>query len=346
MILNTRLEQRTMSQEMMDELRKSQEALKEELNLLKSQMRWVLETLQVLLRKEGHPIYTAATKRATTPHPSGVTPSQGKFYVATPHLPVYGPPSRRHHQHPLAIAPQSHQSQVQNKNQNQNKRNKDHNDSIPVPYSKLYPQLIQNALVTPRALTPVSPYLPWYNPNATCEFHKGALGHDLDSCLALKALVRELINKKSLVFEEDHPKVKCGYHTGTMGHSIEECKSFKLKLQRLIDIRSPTLKEEGSGTYTLISGPGNEKGKGPLRPLKVLYHKEDVRDVANELSLFPGKSIEIPSWISNVTTHTNERKGEVSSGSKRVAFNDEIEGKEFEDHHANVKKLVDPNLQV
>jgi hypothetical protein len=198
--------------------------------------------------------------------------------------------------------------------------------------------------VNPRALTPTSPYLPWYNSNATCEFHKGAVGHDLDSCLALKALVRELINKKSLVFEEDHPKIKCQYHNGAMGHSIKECKSFKLKLQGLIDIRSPTLKEEGSSTYTLISEPGNGKGKGPLKTLKVLFHNEDVRDVANELSLFPGKSIEIPPWISNVTTHTNERKGEVSSGSKRVAFDDEIERKEFEDHH--VKKLVDPNLKV
>jgi hypothetical protein len=192
----------------------------------------------------------------------------------------------------------------------------------------------------------VSPYLPWYNPNATCEFHKGELGHNLDSCCALKALVRGLINKKSLVFEEDHPKIKCEYHTGTMGHSIEECKSFKLKLQRLIDLRSPTLEEKGSGTYILISGPSNVKGKGPLKPLKVLYHKEEIKDVANEISSFPGESIEIPSWISNATTHTNERKGEVSSGSKRVAFNDEVERKEFEDHHANVKKLVDPNLQV
>ena len=104
------------------------------------------------------------------------------------------------------------------------------------------------------------------------------------------------------------------------------------------------MEEEGSSTYILISGPSNVKGKGPLKPLKVLFHKEDVRDVANELSLFPGKSIEIPSWISNVTTHTNERKGEVSSGFKKVAFDDEIERKEFEDHH--VKKLVDPNLQV
>ncbi|KAI5444840.1 hypothetical protein KIW84_013210 [Lathyrus oleraceus] len=133
-IPDTHLEQRTMSQDMMDELRKSQEALKEELNILKIQMGWVMETLQALFRKEGHPIPIVVTEGATTPHPSGVTPSQGKFYVTTPHLP--------------------------------NKGSKNHNVPIPVPYSKLYPQLIQKTLVTPRALTPTSPYLPWYNPNA------------------------------------------------------------------------------------------------------------------------------------------------------------------------------------
>jgi hypothetical protein len=131
-----------------------------------------------------------------------------------------------------------------------------------------------------------------------------------------------------------------------MGHSIEECISFKLKLQRLIDIRSPTLKEEVSSTYTLISGPSNDKGKGPLIPLKVLYHKEEVREVANEISSYLDKRIEISHWISNVTTHGNGSKGEVSSESKRHAYNDETEGKEFEDHPANVKKLVDPNFQV
>ncbi|KAI5396445.1 hypothetical protein KIW84_062600 [Lathyrus oleraceus] len=117
-----------------------------------------VETLQALLRKEVHPILIAVTEGATAPHLSGVTPSQGQFYVATPHLPAYGPPSGCHHQHPLDIPPQNHQSQVRNKNQN--KGNKYHNDPIPVPYSKLYPQLIHNALVTPRALTPTSPYLP------------------------------------------------------------------------------------------------------------------------------------------------------------------------------------------
>jgi hypothetical protein len=59
------------------------------------------------------------------------------------------------------------------------------------------------------------------------------------------------------------------------------------------------LEEEGSSTYILIFGPSNVKGKGPLKPLKVLYHKEEVRDVANEISSFPGKSIEISPWISN-----------------------------------------------
>ena len=51
-------------------------------------------------------------------------------------------------------------------------------------------------------------------------------------------------------------------------------------------------------------------------------------------------------WISNVKTHANGSKGELSSGSKRVASNDEIEGKEFEDRGANLKRFIDPNLQV
>lgn len=85
----------------------------------------------------------------------------------------------------------------------------------------------------------MSPYLTWYNPNATREFHKVAVGHDRDSCLALKAFVQDLIINKSLVLEEDHPRVKCEFRVGTVEHSIEEHNSFKLKLQKLIDIKSP-----------------------------------------------------------------------------------------------------------
>lgn len=87
-------------------------------------------------------------------------------------------------------------------------------------------------------------------------------------------MVQDLINNKSLVFKEDHQRVKCKFHTEVVGNSIEESKSFKLKLQKSIDIKSPTLKEESSGVDVLISKPNSEKGKGPLKLLKVLYHKE------------------------------------------------------------------------
>lgn len=84
----------------MNELRKGQEELKEELHLLKSQMGWVLETLQALLTKEGHHVPVAATDGIDALNPSSVTPSQGKFHVATPYLLPYGPPSG-YHLHPV-----------------------------------------------------------------------------------------------------------------------------------------------------------------------------------------------------------------------------------------------------
>lgn len=177
------------------------------------------------------------------------------------------------------------------------------------------------------------------------EFHKGAVGYDLDFCLALKALVQDRINK-SLVFEEDHPRVKCEFHTRIVGNSIEECKSFKLKLKKLIDMKSLAIKEEGSCAYVLISYPNNKKCKGPMNPLKVLFHKEKFEDVANEIPLFPCKRIKIPPWNSNVMTHANRSKGEVGDGSKRVMSSDKVEGKELEDSHANVDEFADPNLQM
>lgn len=58
----------------------------------------------------------------------------------------------------------------------------------------------------------------------------------------------------------------------------------------------------------MIPDPDNEKYKVPLNPFKVLFNKEKVEDVANEVSLFPCDSIEIPPWNSNVMTHAIRRK--------------------------------------
>lgn len=97
----------------------------------------------------------------------------------------------------------------------------------------------------------------------------------------------------------------------------------------MIDIKSPALKEESSSAYILIFESDNEKGKGPLKPLKVFYHKENVKYMDNEIYLFSCESIEIPHWNSNVITHTSRSKAEVRDKSKKVASDNGDKGKEF-----------------
>lgn len=77
-----------------------------------------------------------------------------------------------------------------------------HFNLIPVTYSQLYSQLLQNSLVTPRAIDPLPAlYVPYDNANATCKYQEGAIGHFLDTCLGLKAKMQELINKNIITFK-------------------------------------------------------------------------------------------------------------------------------------------------
>lgn len=88
-------------------------------------------------------------------------------------------------------------------------------------------------------------------------------------------------------------KITCGYRSRTMGNSMEGCKSFKLKVKRLVNTRSSSLKKEGSNANVLISETCKEESKGLMKPLKIFYHKEEVEDVDNEISLFPFENIGI-----------------------------------------------------
>lgn len=61
-------------------------------------------------------------------------------------------------------------------------------------YAQLYPYLVHRGLVTIRYLPPpLNPSPTGFRPNAHCEFHEGAAGHDLEICFALKARVQDLI---------------------------------------------------------------------------------------------------------------------------------------------------------
>ncbi|KAL5184559.1 hypothetical protein HKD37_17G048253 [Glycine soja] len=97
---------------------------------------------------------------------------------------------------------------------------------IPMAYSKLWPSLLENHLVVaiPGKVFQ-SPYPKWYNSNATCAYHSGAPGHNIDSCLPFKYKVQHLVNTGWLSFQEEGPNVKTNplaSHGGASVNTIEK----------------------------------------------------------------------------------------------------------------------------
>lgn len=142
------------------------------------------------------------------------------------------------------------------------------------------------------------------------------MGNSVEDCRAFKAKVQKLIDDKSLVFKEDHPKVRCEYYTGTMGHSIEECMGFRIKIQRLIDTKLSALKQENSNAYALIPKTCYEKNKGSLKPLEIMYHKEDIKQLAMGISPFLCENVEVMPRSYNITTHASGSIEEMGNGSE------------------------------
>jgi len=99
---------------------------------------------------------------------------------------------------------------------------------IPIPYADLLPFLISNqmAMVNPGKIYQ-SPFPRWYNPNATCAYHGGVLGHSIEQCVAFKHKVQSLINAGWLTFQEDSPNVRTNplvSHGGSAINAVEEWK--------------------------------------------------------------------------------------------------------------------------
>ncbi|KAL5133975.1 hypothetical protein HKD37_03G007230 [Glycine soja] len=97
---------------------------------------------------------------------------------------------------------------------------------VPMAYSELWPSLLENHLVVAipgKVFQP--PYPKWYNLNATCTYHSGAPGHNIDSCLPFKYKVQHLINAGWLSFQEEGPNVKTNplaSHGGDSVNAIEK----------------------------------------------------------------------------------------------------------------------------
>ncbi|KAF1876986.1 hypothetical protein Lal_00045130 [Lupinus albus] len=85
--------------------------------------------------------------------------------------------------------------------QSRKRKRKSLYDPIPMSYAELLPQLFQRSLLTLISSKKVDPPYPQgFNPDASCEYHTGAIGHFIKDCDQLKSKVQYLINSRSIRF--------------------------------------------------------------------------------------------------------------------------------------------------
>ena len=75
--------------------------------------------------------------------------------------------------------------------------------------------------MVPKSIKPLQlPFPPGYDLKVKYEYHDISVGHSIKDYREFEAKVQNLINNKSIVFEEDNSNVKCEYHIRTVGHAI------------------------------------------------------------------------------------------------------------------------------
>lgn len=99
-----------------------------------------------------------------------------------------------------------------NQKQKQKQISKDNNDQvmirprfdpIPISYMHLLPIMIHVGEIVSKEIKPARfPYHLRHDPNATCRYHAGYIGHSIKACLIFKYKVQELLDQKLLYFTE------------------------------------------------------------------------------------------------------------------------------------------------
>ena len=88
-------------------------------------------------------------------------------------------------------------------------------------YTELLSDLLRNALVAICPMKPLEPPYPkYFDVNATCDYHGGAIGHSTEKCLSYKHKVQALIDSGWLKFQENKPNIKTNPLSGHDNASI------------------------------------------------------------------------------------------------------------------------------
>jgi len=79
---------------------------------------------------------------------------------------------------------------------------------FPVKYAELLPDLLERNLVQTRPPPPVPKKFPArFRADLSCDFHQGALGHDVEHYYTLKNVVQDLVEDNILTFPDLNPNV-------------------------------------------------------------------------------------------------------------------------------------------
>ncbi|XP_027187892.1 uncharacterized protein [Cicer arietinum] len=258
-------------------------------NQLKEKVDRILEAIQALARKEntdGDPPIVNEEHQTTPFHPPGFTPTNQKFRTAAMQFPIYG------------LSPGYTPSVVINPIENNQKTTQ----------LQLLPHLLQYSMVVLRPMKPLEPPFPkWYNPNARCEYHGGAVGNSVEYCQALKTKVQELINSKWLTFKEDGPNVG---NNPLPGHG-----------DAVVNLIEEEINQYTKDDYVSTIEPCMENDRSFPRPLKILYRKENPKPthsgknaiIVQAPTFFPYENNKAVPWSYEVTSHLfNHQSGDSS----------------------------------
>ena len=110
-------------------------------------------------------------------------------------------------------------------------------------YTELYPNLVQDGLLSPVDIPPLQPPYPrWYNENVHCDYHSSNRGHSTKNCTTLKRKVQNLIKKGKLTFKDkdisDVIRNSFPNHGRPKVNAVES--SEKMQVKRSVkDVRMP-----------------------------------------------------------------------------------------------------------
>ena len=123
----------------------------------------------------------------------------------------------------------------------------------------------------------------WYNPNVTCAYHGGVLGHSIEQCVAFKHKAQSLINTGWHMFQDDSPNVRNNpftNHGSSSVNTIEEGEVWELK--KVEDVSTPKRFIFGASRKAgMVEYDGNEEDQCLLHPGE--FHDVEICPVSKEL---------------------------------------------------------------